>query len=298
MAGRDKSWQLALMLAPLLLLYGIFNLAPIIGLFGVSLTEWHGVGALSFVGWDNFRELFTNDFLLSSFIRAIYQNAIFFICAISFLLGLGLIFAWFITLSQRIGPFFRVLFFLPYPLAGAAVAFMLAAIFDSRGAMNYLLLNTDLIDSPIPFLGSEDISLILLSLFYVWHRMGLAVLLILAAFTNINREAIEAATIDSASITAILRRIVLPVALPSLMVLTVIILVDVFNNADYTLLVQGAMAGPNYSTDVLGSFLYRAAFGAGASDLPLGLGMAACIGLLTSVIVAPIATLALKAPSD
>ena len=298
MVGRNQSWQLALMLAPLLLLYGIFNLAPIVGLFGVSLAEWHGIGAPIFVGWDNYRELFTNDFLLSSFIRAVYQNAIFFICAISFLLGLGLVFAWFITLSRCMGPFFRVLFFLPYPLAGAAVAFMLAAVFDNRGAMNYLLRSAEIIDSPIPFLGSEDISLLLLSLFYVWHRMGLAVLLILAAFTNINRETIEAATIDSASATTILRRIVLPVVLPSLMVLTVIILVDVFNNADYTLLVQGAMAGPNYSTDVLGSFLYRAAFGAGATDLPLGLGMAACIGLLTAIIVAPIATLALKAPSD
>ena len=298
MIGGNRDWQAVLMLTPALLLYGVFNLVPILGLLGLSVTDWHGVGVPKFVGLDNFKELFGNDFLFNSFKRAVYQNAIFFASAISLLLGLGLILAWFITISNKVGPFFRALFFLPYPLASAAVAFMLAAVFDNRGAVNSLLTEIEIIDRPIPFLGSEDISLILLSMFYVWHRMGLAVLLILAAFTNIRRELIEAATIDAAGSTTILRKVVLPVAIPSLVVLSIIILADVFNNADYTLLVQGPMAGPNYSTDVIGSFLYRATFGAGATDLPLGFGMAACMGLITAIIIAPIAMLSIKIRAD
>ena len=298
MVGGNKNWQLALMLAPALLLYGVFNLVPILGLLGLSTTDWHGVGTPKFIGWANFEQLFTNDFLFTSFLRALYQNAIFFISIIVLLLGLGLTLAWFITLSRRTGTFFRALFFLPYPLASAAVAFMLAAMFDNRGAVNSTLRDIGAIDRPIPFLGSEDLSLLLLSLFYVWHRMGLAVLLILAAFTNIRRELVESAAIDAATSTTILRKVVLPVAIPSLVVLCIIILSDVFNNADYTLLVQGPMAGPNYSTDVIGSFLYRATFGASATDLPLGFGMAAAIGLITAILIAPIAMLAIKIKGD
>ena len=43
--------------------------------------------------------------------------------------------------------------------------------------------------------------------------------------------------------------------------ITVIVMVDVFNNADYTLLLMGPEGGPNGRTDIMGTFFYRTFFG-------------------------------------
>ena len=146
-------------------------------------------------------------------------------------------------------------------MAGAAVAYLFDLIVQTRGPPNAALIGVGVVDKPVPFLGSEDTALFTLAALYVWHRMGFAIMLFMSAILAVRSDLIEAALIDGASRWQVIRNVVLPVVVPGFILVSVITLVDVFNNADYTLLLMGDEAGPMRSTDVMGSYLYRTAFG-------------------------------------
>ncbi len=56
-------------------------------------------------------------------------------------------------------------------------------------------------------------------------------------------------------------KIKLPLILPSIGIISILTFVGNFNAFDLIYTAQGALAGPNYSTDILGTFLYRTFFG-------------------------------------
>ena len=188
------------------------------------------------------------------------------------------------------------IFFLPYPLAGAAVAFLLDMMVRTRGPINNVLVKVlGWFDKPIGFLGDPDLALTTLALFYSWHRLSFAIILILSAIIGVRVHLIEAAMLDGASRWQTIKAVVLPVLVPAFILITVIVMVDVFNNADYTLLLMGPEAGPLRATDIMGTFLFRSSFGGSATSVNTNFGMAAAIGLVTALMILPAALfLALK----
>ena len=95
--------------------------------------------------------------------------------------------------------------------------------------------------------------------------------------------------LDGANRWQTLRAVVFPVLGPAFILITVIVMVDVFNNADYTLLLMGPEAGPLRNTDIMGTFLFRTSFGGSATSVNINFGMAAAIGLITALLILPAA---------
>lgn len=278
------------LLAPGLALYGIFNFVPLLGLLGLSLFDWPGIGPMTFVGLDNFIQLFGSAFMRDQLIRAFAQNLVFFLIII----GSMLIFGTFLALLLSFGTWgrnwYRTMFFLPYPLAGAAVAFLLELMVRTRGPVNILLTKTTgLLENPIGFLGEPSLALATLATFYSWHRMSFAIILILSAIVAVRVHLIEAAMLDGANRWQTLKAVVFPVLAPAFVLITVIVMVDVFNNADYTLILMGPEGAPARATDIMGTFLFRSAFGGSATSVNVNFGMAAAIGLVTALLILPAA---------
>lgn len=244
---------------------------------------------MEYVGLDNFTRLFTNEYLRDQLFRAFWQNLIFFFVVIGSFLIIGTGLALLLSFNTWGRKSYQLIYFLPYPLAAAGVAFIMNLFVETRGPLNNLLQDTGLIDSPYPFLGHEDTSLITLALFYSWHRMGFAMMLVLSAIVSVRIDLVEAAFLDGANRIQALKAIVMPVLAPAFVLITVIVMVDVFNNADYTLILMGPEAGPYYSTDVMGTFLFRTVFGGAAQTSTTSFGMAAAIGLVTAVMILPAA---------
>lgn len=277
------------MLLPGVLLYAVFNFIPLLGTVYLSLFDWAGIGPMEYVGLDNFTRLFTNEYLRDQLFRAFWQNLIFFFVVIGSFLIIGTGLALLLSFNTWGRKSYQLIYFLPYPLAAAGVAFIMNLFVETRGPLNNLLQDTGLIDSPYPFLGHEDTSLITLALFYSWHRMGFAMMLVLSAIVSVRIDLVEAAFLDGANRIQALKAIVMPVLAPAFVLITVIVMVDVFNNADYTLILMGPEAGPYYSTDVMGTFLFRTVFGGAAQTSTTSFGMAAAIGLVTAVMILPAA---------
>ena len=56
-------------------------------------------------------------------------------------------------------------------------------------------------------------------------------------------------------------KIKLPLILPAIGIISILTFVGNFNAFDLIYAAQGALAGPNFATDILGTFLYRTFFG-------------------------------------
>jgi raffinose/stachyose/melibiose transport system permease protein len=78
---------------------------------------------------------------------------------------------------------------------------------------------------------------------------------------------IEAAECDGITGMAQFWKIQLPLILPTLGIISILTFVGNFNAFDLVYVAQGAVAGPNFSSDLLGTFLYRTFFG---NQLQLG----------------------------
>ena len=112
-----------------------------------------------------------------------------------------------------------------------------------------------------PWLGQEGAALTTLALVSVWQFVGIPMMLIYAALLSIPDEVIEAAEIDGVTGAKQFFKIQLPLILPTIGIISILTFVGNFNAFDLIYVSQGAQAGPNYSTDILGTLLYRTFFG-------------------------------------
>jgi raffinose/stachyose/melibiose transport system permease protein len=118
-----------------------------------------------------------------------------------------------------------------------------------------------------PWLGLPGSALITLALMSVWQFVGIPMMLIYAALLNIPEDLVDAARVDGLSHFRIFWHIKLPLVAPTIGLISILTFVGNFNAFDLIYAVKGALAGPNFASDILGTFFYRAFFG---NQLQLG----------------------------
>jgi raffinose/stachyose/melibiose transport system permease protein len=112
-----------------------------------------------------------------------------------------------------------------------------------------------------PWLGLESTALVTLALISVWQNVGIPMMLFLAALIRIPDDLLEAARVDGASGWKIFWRIQFPLILPTVGLVAVLTFVGNFNAFELIYATQGALAGPNFASDILGTFFFRTFFG-------------------------------------
>ena len=112
-----------------------------------------------------------------------------------------------------------------------------------------------------PWLGLEWSALTTLALISVWQFVGIPMMLIYAALLSIPDEVLEAAEMDGITGASQFWKIKLPLILPTVGIVSILTFVGNFNAFDLIYVTQGALAGPNFTTDILGSYLFRTFFG-------------------------------------
>ncbi|GAB4222037.1 MAG: hypothetical protein Kow009_13650 [Spirochaetales bacterium] len=106
----------------------------------------------------------------------------------------------------------------------------------------------------------------------------------LAAINAIPLDCLEAAYLDGARETQVFTRIVLPLIVPALTVITVLTLIGSLNVFEQIYTMTGLDGSPNYSTDTIGTLFYRTAFGSvdsGNPEIGIGSAIGVVIYLLT-----------------
>lgn len=196
-----------LYLAPALVVFGLFLLAPILYAVQLSLYEWDGLGLGEWVGLDNYRQVLTDPELRAPFVHALVLVVYFSLLPVT----LGLLLATLMTRSKVRGAgFFRSVIFLPQVIALTVVAVVWRQIYAPQGPLNDFLRAIGLDGFARGWLGDPDWVLTAVGLVGTWVGTGLCTVLFLAGLSRVPRDLYEAARLDGAGFWRELTAISLP----------------------------------------------------------------------------------------
>ena len=258
-ARKPFRWHIAIFLAPAVAVYSAFMIIPLVSTLYQSFfsKEW------AFVGLQNFVLLFTDPRLSASFWNALWNNVWFFIVHMVVQNPIGILLAALLSNPRlRLRGFYRKVFFIPTILSFVIVGFVWKLILSPTwGITKGMLSEVGLGWLYQPWLGREETALTALSLISNWQFIGIPMMLIYAALLSIPDEVLEAAECDGITGWSQFWKIQLPLVLPAIGIVSILTFVGNFNAFDLVYAAQGAQAGPNFSTDLLGTLLYRTFFG-------------------------------------
>lgn len=255
-------WHIAVFLAPAVLVYTAIMILPLFGTLQLSLFQVVD-NVRSFVGLDNFRVLFGDPHWADAFWNALGNNTWFFIIHMLVQNPIGILLAALLSNPRlRLRGFYRTAIFVPTILSFVIVGFAWKLILSPLwGIAPDIMSAVGLKSLYAPWLGKEEYALTTLGLISVWQFVGIPMMLIYAALLSIPDEILEAAECDGITGMAQFWKIKLPLILPSIGIISVLTFVGNFNAFDLIYSAQGALAGPDFATDILGTFLYRTFFG-------------------------------------
>jgi multiple sugar transport system permease protein len=238
---------------------------------------------IRFTGLGNFRELFTNPVIRTSWVNTAAYVAIGVI--LSVVLGTAMA----VALQRRFR--FRgvvlALIILPWALPAVVEAVIWNWIYNPTfGVMNSALHSAHVIGGYHVWLGLERwVTILLIEIVQVWQITPLSVLIILAALQSIQPDLYEAARVDGAGSVEMFRRISLPLIRPALAIATVEALVLSLNIFDQVYILNGIAP--------LGSSIMLQTYVTTFSDLNFGGGYALSLLVTAATAVLSMAALAL-----
>jgi multiple sugar transport system permease protein len=256
------------LLAPALVILGVFGMFPLISAAYMSLFGGKG-GAGSFIGLGNYREAFTARAFWKSFLVTTYYalGTIPVTIVLSFLVAYGLF-----RIARGRG-MFRTVYFLPYVTSAVAAAMIWRGLLNPQfGPVNMILRSCRL--SPqdwlleprgilylltqgrVPASVGPSLALCCVILFEIWHASGFMIVVFLAGLTAIPRELEEAARIDGAGAFQVIRSVDLPLLSPTIFFLAIVSVIKSFQAFNSFYALTGNGRGPVDSTQNVTVYIY------------------------------------------
>lgn len=284
---KSTKWYIFAYLFPALAIYTCFMVIPVLTSLRTSLYEWNGVGEMKYVGFNNYVKLFSDPLYKERFVNALKNNGVMFFFIMLFQNVYGLFLAVLLTRGLKGSGFFRTVFFSPVTISVVIVGFLWTLIYNPMwGVINAILKGLHLEKYAIAWLGNEKTALICVTIAGAWQSIGLSTMMFVAAIQGVSDDIFESGKLDGCSETLLFKHITLPLIMPTVGMVTVLTFIGNFANSfDLIYAMQGAIAGPNYATDVLSTYFYRTSFGAYGSFIP-DMGMGSAIAVIMFIIVA------------
>ncbi len=260
---------LAFFLLPAVLIYSVFSIYPLVATIVDSFYQRHNQSPMTFNGFGNFVTLLGDTTWSVPFWNAFRNNCYFFLIHMCVQNPVGLALAALLSLPRlRLRNTYRTLIFMPTMLSVVIIGFIWQLILSPLwGIWKMLLGSVGLGYFFGPYLGQESTALITIGLISVWQFVGIPMILIYTALLAIPDELIDAATVDGLNQWRAFFYVKLPLIWPTIGLVSVLTFVANFNAFDLIYSMQGALAGPNFATDIMGTFFYRTFFG---NQLQLG----------------------------
>jgi raffinose/stachyose/melibiose transport system permease protein len=255
-------WHIVVFLAPAVLVYTAVMIFPLFNTLRLALYSKIDQERV-FVGLQNFITLLGDPLWSDQFWNALGNNFWFFLVHMLVQNPIGIALAAILSHPRlRFAAFYRSAIFIPTILSFVIVGFAWKLILSPIWGIAPSMLDAVGLKSLFaPWLGKEEYALTALSLISVWQFVGIPMMLIYAALLSIPEEILEAGEIDGITGMSAFWKIKLPLILPSIGIISILTFVGNFNAFDLIYTAQGALAGPDFSTDILGTFMYRTFFG-------------------------------------
>lgn len=218
-------------IAPNFLGFAFFTLIPMIFSLVLSFVKWKGVGAMEFVGIDNFLRLFRDE----AFMRALFNTVTYTALTVPLTLVTALALAMLLNSKIKGRNFFRTIGFFPYVASLVAVATVWRFLFSPTvGPVNMLLsglLNVPTSELPA-WTSSPGAVMFLVVFFSIWKNMGYYMVIYLAGLQGVNAELYESAALDGASRWQRFRNVTLPQIAPTTFFVLIMLIINSFKVYD------------------------------------------------------------------
>lgn len=256
-------------LFPALVFFGLFYLYPTIQGFQISLTHYSPLGQSVGVGWNNYNRAFQDPLFWQTVVNAAAFTLL------SLVLGFWppVFLAILLNEVTRGKGLFKVLYLLPFVIPAIPAANLWKWMFDQGfGVLNSILLWMDPSLQPIGWLTDPKWALISIVIMFVWKNTGWFMLIYFAALQNLPEELYEAAELDGAGVGKKVLNVTLPHLVPVMWILSIIQVLTAFQI--FTEVYVMTNGGPMHATEVIGTYIYKTAFGA------MDLGYASAMAML------------------
>jgi len=256
----------------ILLVVALIYIPTIMGGF-YAFTDWSGIGGWSWVGLDNFVEIFKTDELIGSL-----ENTV--VLAFGFLVltnVFGLLFALALNRTLKTRYLLRTLAFMPVVLAPIAVSYVWSFIFAFDGPLNEFLGAVGLESWQQDWLADPTLAKLCVLTVMVWQNTGLVMVIYLAGLATVSVDIEEAAALDGAGRWGRFWHVVLPSIRPAVAIATTLMLIQGLRVFDQIMALTGG--GPSGATQTLATEIYQ-------QTLVFGkFGFGAALALLLSVMI-------------
>ncbi len=259
-----------LFILPGFVYFVVFRYLPLAGnvIAFQQYSPFLGVGDSPWVGFDNFKRLFTDpDFanaLQNTLVISIAQLVFFFPVPIAVALLLNSI------LSERVKRLMQSVLYLPHFISWVIIIALWQQMFGGVGILNQVLGDWGL--GPVQIMNNPDYFKPLVVLQVIWKETGWGTILFLAALTKIDPQLYEAAVIDGAKGWQRIRDITIPGIKSVIILLLILRLGFILDTGFEQIFLQrngvGAQAG-----EVLDTFVYYRGIQAGDWSFATAVGL-------------------------
>lgn len=267
---RKYAW---LFLLPTLLAFCLAFLIPFVTGVWLSFTEFTTVTNARFVGLDNYIRVFTDN---ADFLHALRFTVKFTVVSVISVNLLAFILALLLTQGLKGTNFFRTAFFMPNLIGGIVL-----------GYIWQLIINGILAGMGVDLTYRAEYGFWGLVVLMNWQMIGYMMIIYVAGLQNISEEMREAAAIDGANRWQILKKITLPLVMPSITICTFLTLSNSFKMFDQNYALTGG--APGKETQMLALDIYNTFYGSVGHE---GVGQAKAV--IFFLLVAGVALLQMR----
>ena len=244
-----------LLLLPALVLLAAFTHFPTIATLWASLFSTpRGRRQAGFIGLDHYRRMITDD---PVFLQVVWNNFLYALVTIPLSIGIALVMALWVNERLAGRGFLRMAYFTPTVLPMVAAANIWLFFYTPGfGLLNQIIA---LFGGPdVNFLGSPETALWSVMAVSVWKEAGFFMIFYLAALQSIPPSLKEAAKLEGASDFHYVRRVVLPLLMPTTLFVLVNAVIGAFRVVDHIVAMTGG--GPSNASSLLLFYIYETGF--------------------------------------
>ncbi|RKX81230.1 MAG: sugar ABC transporter permease [Spirochaetes bacterium] len=241
-----------LLLLPTFIVLVFFLFYPAIETFRLSFYKVHPFGiSKKFAGMYNFTKLALSKDYIGSFVTSFFFS----IAVVIVGLVVSLAIAMLLNKKMKGGRIYRSLLIWPYALSPAIAGALFRFLFNpANGYLNYF--SGVLFGAEAPWLTNGSLAIIIITLAATWKNLGYNIIFYLAGLQNVQKEALESASIDGAGPFRKFFYIIFPFLSPTTFFLLVMNIIYAYFSS-FGLIDVLTEGGPANSTNILIYQLYK-----------------------------------------
>jgi multiple sugar transport system permease protein len=239
----------------------------------ISFYDWDGLGAKTWIGLDNYREMRGDPNMVTSF-----KNNIIWLVLYLLAIPAGLLIAIFLNQTVRGIRFYKSLFFFPFVISQVVVGLIFSWFYAPNFGLFYKVIEF-FTGKGIAVLADPDLVTYGIIAAGLWPQIAYVMILYLTGLNNVAPDQVEAARLDGARGWRMLWYVILPQLRPATFIAVVVTVIGALRSFDLVSIMTGG--GPFGSSRVLSFYMYETAL----SEYGYRMGYGAAIAVVLFAIM-------------